>query len=166
MRVISVVVVLGLSLTAAGATGANRADHRQRIACPPSPARVTAQRLPVVLAAAEKVLARQTTTVQGVTYRLTPRWAPIDFLASISIVGNGSPIDRMAPGLLALHNLAASECGFKVAELSWAVRYSFPTVIAGQAGYAFFTKTPSGWRFWGNWCGAGESPGWRKANCD
>jgi hypothetical protein len=26
-------------------------------------------------------------------------------------------------------------------------------------------KTRSGWRFWGKWCGAGQSKAWRRQYC-
>lgn len=163
MRAIFLVLTLGLFLALAASTAAK--ERSQRVSCPPTPSQVTFQPVGVVLAAAQKLLAQQTTQVQGRTYRLTPKWAPIDFLANLATVGNGSPLDRMAPGLLAVHKLAVSECGFRVAQSTWAVRYHPPTLIAGLSVYAFFTKTPSGWQFWGNWCGAGQTRAWRKTNC-
>lgn len=111
-----------------------------------------------VLHAAQRVLARQTIDSQGTTYRLTPRNAPIDYLQQLGT-------DRTLPGA-AIHRVAAKLCGEQVAQASWAVHYELPVaVIAGSAGFPFFVKTRSGWRFWGYWCGAGRSAAWGRQNC-
>jgi hypothetical protein len=39
------------------------------------------------------------------------------------------------------------------------------SVIANTGVYPFFVKTKRGWRFWGDWCAAGQSPAWRRKNC-
>jgi hypothetical protein len=117
------------------------------------------------LRAAEKLLARTRVSVQGTTYYLTPRHAPIDFITPLSLFGS-RVVDEQVAGKIALHRAAARLCGEATAQASWAIRYFPVTLIAGLAGHPFLVKTRTGWRFWGNgWCGAGHSRAWRTRHC-
>ena len=119
-----------------------------------------------VIGAAQRVLARQTVTPMGRVYHLTPRNAPIVFVAQLEIDG-GRYGGRRVPGLLPLNGRATGLCGKDIADASWAIHYEIPVApMASSADvYTFFVKTRSGWRFWGDWCGAGKPRRWRSANC-
>ena len=137
-----------------------------RLHCPENVLLTTSATAPVaaVVRAAQRQLAKRTIDSQGTRYQLTPRNAPIVFIAQIG--ASRSQEDRRTPGLLALHQRAASACGEQTAQASWAVHYDIPVAtIAGLGGFTFFVATRAGWRFWGNWCGVGNSPRWREANC-
>jgi integrase len=118
-----------------------------------------------VLRSAQRLLAQQTFSVQGTTYHLTPRHAPIDFIMPLYLLR--SPVsDEQVPGRATIHRAAARLCGERTAQASWAIRYELPiSIIVGSAGYPFFVKTRTGWRFWGYWCGAGHSRAWRTEHC-
>jgi len=145
-----------------------RADYvkRERASCPQGVLARESVLAPIseVVRAAQRLLARQTIHRQGTDYRLTPRYAPIDYVARISIVGTGTH-DQMVPGLLTLHRAGVVACGEGVAQASWAIHYDITVAMAGFGGWRFFVKTTTGWRFWGNWCGASKSRQWRKTNC-
>ena len=117
-----------------------------------------------VLLAAQALLARQQYGSQGTTYRLTPRNAPIDELFRTATLGG--PEDATQPGLIRLHRAAERQCGERIAQASWAIHYSIPvSVIANAGAWTFIVKTRRGWRFWGNWCGAGKPRRWRTYYC-
>ena len=118
-----------------------------------------------VLTAAQRLLAQQTIGAMGRTYHLTPRNAPIVFIAQIGL--GVTSFDRRVPGLIPLNGRAAGLCGRKAAGASWAIHYEIPVapMITSADVYAFFVKTRRGWRFWGSWCGAGKPARWRRANC-
>jgi hypothetical protein len=121
-----------------------------------------------VLAAAQRVLARDTINSQGRIYRLTPKWAPIDFIAQVNAVDKRVNVhyNRLVAGSLAIERAGAAECGALKTNASWAIHYDMPaSTIAGTGVYAFFVKTRGGWRFWGQWCGASQSAAWRNKNC-
>jgi hypothetical protein len=117
-----------------------------------------------VLQAAQNLLARQAINSQGTIYRLTPRNAPIDYVARVAT--SGTVFDQTIPGLLGLHRAAAAACGAATAQASWAIHYNVPvSVIAGSGGFPFLVKTAHGWTFWGSWCGANRSRTWRTSRC-
>src|SRR5439155_11251487 len=140
-----------------------------RVACPQSVDAAASTSTPVVdvLRAAQQRLAKQTFAgALGKTYHLTPTIAPIDFIERVAILGNGAPLDQMIPGQIALHRLAASECGTRTANASWAIHDTIGvSVVAGLGDYSFFVKTVHGWRFWGSWCAATKSSHWRSTYC-
>jgi len=109
-------------------------------------------------------LARQRYASQGTFYRLTPRNAPIDEVFRLAAFH--SLLDETQPGLVVLHRAAARLCGERTAQASWAIHYSIGvSVIANAAVWTFFVKTKRGWRFWGDWCGAGKRRKWRNSHC-
>jgi hypothetical protein len=121
-----------------------------------------------VLRAAQRNLARGTLNSQGTIYRLTPRNAPIDLVEHGLAYENSSMKDfnRATPGALTILRAGMKQCGRRLAEASWVIHYDVPvSVIAGPGVYVFFVKTTSGWRFWGNWCGASQSKAWRRQYC-
>jgi hypothetical protein len=121
-----------------------------------------------VLHAAQRALARETLNSQGTLYHLTPRNAPIDLVEHGLAYDEKSMVlfNRATPGALKILRAAEAQCGRRLAEASWVIHYDIPvSVIAGPGTYVFFVKTRSGWRFWGNWCGAGQSRAWRRQNC-
>jgi hypothetical protein len=162
----SLIILAALVAVAAGfavARGSATAHSR----CPQDVLPNASATAPVgrVLQAAQRQLANQVIHVQGRRYHLTPRNAPINFIAQIAIA-NSPAYDERIPGLLALHRFAARACGEQTAQASWAIHYDLPVgIIAGGGAYTFFVQTRSGWRFWGSWCGVLKSPKWRRANC-
>jgi hypothetical protein len=117
-----------------------------------------------VLVAAQEFLARQRYASQGTTYRLTPQNAPIDEV--FRVASYRSPLDTTQPGLVRMHRAAARQCGERIAQASWAIHYWIPvSVIANTGAWTFIVKTKTGWRFWGNWCGAGKPRSWRAHYC-
>jgi hypothetical protein len=117
-----------------------------------------------VVGAVQRELARQTIDTQGTTYHLTPKNAPIEYVAQVGQVS--SPQDQQVPGLVPLFRAAAAACGTSAAIASWAVHYNITVaVVANEGGYAFVTKTRRGWRTWGDWCGTGKSTAWRIKYC-
>src|ERR1700751_6155122 len=62
----------------------------------------TFARVSDVLASAQRVLARSVITSQGRMYRLTPKWAPIAFVARVSAVESRQNVgyNRLVPGSL------------------------------------------------------------------
>jgi hypothetical protein len=120
------------------------------------------------LRAAQRSLARRTLMAQGVTYHLTPRNAPIVLIAhALAWEGRGNVIfNRFVPGALTILRAGEAQCGRRVAEASWTIHYGLPVASVANTGvYRFFVKTRRGWRFWGDWCGAGQAPTWRRKNC-
>jgi hypothetical protein len=116
----------------------------------------------VVLRAAQQQLARRSINSQGTVFHLTPRNAPIDFIERVSAVGTG--VGQTLPA--DVYRVAVANCGKTFAEASWAIHYDIPvSVIAGPGAYEFVVKTRVGWRLWGDWCGVGKPPGYRKSNC-
>jgi hypothetical protein len=161
---------LGIAVLALGVAAEARTRPSSGTATRPScPENVLAAasgfaRVDDVVRAAQQRLARQTINSLGTIYHLTPRNAPINFVAYLGDVA--LPDDQRVPGLLALYRAAAAACGERTASASWAIRWEIPrSVVAGTGGYAFFVKTRNGWRFWGNWCGAGRSASWRLLHC-
>ena len=117
-----------------------------------------------VLLAAQRLLARQRYGSQGKIYRLTPRNAPIDEVFRAAVLRG--PLDETQPGLVMIHRAAARQCGEPTAQASWAIHYWIPvSVIANAGGWTFIVKTKAGWRFWGDWCGAGKPRKWRNTYC-
>jgi hypothetical protein len=117
-----------------------------------------------VLLAAQRLLARQRYGSQGTVYRLTPRNAPIDEVLRLAVLHG--PLDETQPGLVRIHRAAARQCGELAAQASWAIHYGIPvSVIASAGGWTFIVKTKAGWRFWGNWCGAGKHRRWQNTYC-
>jgi hypothetical protein len=46
------------------------------------------------------------------------------------------------------------------------VHYWIPVSVIANAGvWTFLVKTRTGWRFWGDWCGAGKPRRWRNYYC-
>jgi hypothetical protein len=120
----------------------------------------------VVTHAAQQLLARQTIESQGTLYHLTPQNAPIDVVEALSLAVDRPPSSVTVPGVLAIHRVAVAACAERTAAASWAIHYPIPVaIIAKAAGWRFLVKTESGWRFWGNWCGAGRSRERRKSYC-
>jgi hypothetical protein len=119
-----------------------------------------------VLDSAQRQLAHQTVTAMGRVYHLTPRNAPIVFIAQLEI-GGGTSWSRRVPGLVPLNARATALCGKKIAAASWAIHYEIPVapMVSTADVYTYFVKTRHGWRFWGDWCGAAKPPRWRAANC-
>lgn len=139
---------------------------RRQTTCPTNVLEIESAAAPIaeVLTAAERLLAAQTSNSQGHVYRLTPRFAPIKHVQRLYLTM--SKMDMRAPGHLRIHSLAAALCGEATANASWAIQYDLIlSVIAGSQRYPFLVKTASGWRFWGEWCGAGRPAAWRAANC-
>jgi hypothetical protein len=137
-----------------------------RGACPRAVLYVASTVAPVkqVLLAAQRLLARQRYSSQGTVYRLTPRNAPIDEVFRTALIG--TPLDETQPGLIAIHRAGARLCGERTAQASWAIHYWIPvSVIVGTGAWTYIVKTRTGWRFWGNWCGAGKPRNWRNAYC-
>ena len=119
-----------------------------------------------VLQGAQGLLARKTINSQGTVYHLTPRNAPIDLIERLATSGKADPVNQRIPGLALIRRAAVSACGEEIAQASWAIHYDLPvSVIAGQGGSAFLVKTRTGWRLWGNWCGAGNTRQWRNTYC-
>jgi hypothetical protein len=119
-----------------------------------------------VLRAAERILARQTLNTQGHLYHLTPRNAPIKVVEQLGIFDPHAPGRDVVPGLAAIYRAAVLTCGPQTAGASWAVYYPIAvSVIASAGGYSFLTKTRTGWRFWGFWCGAQKPVRWRNTYC-
>jgi hypothetical protein len=121
-----------------------------------------------VLGAAQRLLARETLNSQGTIYHLTPKNAPIDLVEhGLAYEGESNVIlNRAAPGALKILRVGEAQCGLRTAQASWAIHYQIPvSVIAGPGAFPFFVKTRRGWRFWGNWCGAGRSKTWRRQYC-
>jgi hypothetical protein len=165
-------LALLLVIVAHGAVAASSADSRStgqaRALCPKGVLADESRRAPVsvVLRAAQRQLAHRRFESQGQSYDLTPNHAPIDFIERVVTLGNGAPLDETVPGLLSVHRVAASTCGERTAQASWAIHYPITVaIIAGLGGYNFFVKTRDGWRFWGDWCGATKSAQWRKKYC-
>jgi hypothetical protein len=103
-----------------------------------------------VLDEAQRQLSRRTVDSQGTIYHLTPKNAPITYLA------------QLQPDLHAIYRAGVAQCGRATADASWAIHYDVPvasTVFAG--GWLFFVDTERGWRFWGEWCTAARA----KRNC-
>ena len=148
-------------LSVPAALASAKATERQ--ACPKGVLWRSAPTLPTVLTAAHQLLARRTVEVQGRSYRLTPKWAPIVLAESLN--GGGSSTYRQTPGLQTLYRVAANACGARTADVTWAINYDFPTVIATESAHVFFTHTRHGWVFWGDWCGADQSSSWRHKHC-
>jgi hypothetical protein len=122
----------------------------------------------VVLRAARRLLEPNVINSQGRLYRLTPRNAPIDLVARVTAVDSyvDMRFNRLIPGSLVIERAGASECGARTATASWAIHYGMPeSVIANTGVYTFLVKTKRGWRFWGDWCAAGQSRAWRRKNC-
>ena len=117
-----------------------------------------------VLLAAQRLLARQRYGSQGKIYRLTPRNAPIDEVFRAAVLRG--PLDETQPGLVMIHRAAARQCGEPTAQASWAIHYWIPvSVIVNAGAWTFIVKTKAGWRFWGDWCGAGKPRKWRNTYC-
>jgi hypothetical protein len=163
-------IVLAALAAGCGATRVNREVAPSAADCPDGVLFQASANAPGgdVLRSAQRVLSRRTIHSQGTIYRLTPKWAPIDFVARVSAVESRRNVgyNRLIPGSLAIERAGSAQCGAHKAVASWAVHYGMPaSVIANTGVYAFFVKTRSGWRFWGQWCGAGESAAWRRKNC-
>ena len=117
-----------------------------------------------VLLAAQRLLARHRYPSQGRVYRLTPQNAPIDEVLRTARIG--TPLDETQPGLVAIHRAGGRLCGERTAQASWAIHYWIPvSVIVGTGAWTYIVRTRTGWRFWGNWCGAGKPRSWRNAYC-
>jgi hypothetical protein len=154
-------LALGSLLCVSAAFASGRTT--ERTACPTEVLWRSVPNLPTVLTAAHQLLAKQTLEVQGRSYRLTPKYARIVLVESLD--GGESPVYRQTPGLQTLYRLAEKACGARTAQVTWAINYTFPTVIAGESAHVFFTRTRHGWVFWGDWCGAGQSSSWRHKYC-
>lgn len=155
------------SRTRTGAASSPVTVSAQHVSCPKDILGDESRFAPIaeVLRAAQRLLAQETINSQGTIYHLTPRHAPIDYIQQLDVYG--APVDDQVPGRVALYRAAASACGEATAHASWAIRYTVPvSLIAGTAGYPFFVKTRTGWRFWGGgWCGVGHSREWRARYC-
>jgi hypothetical protein len=135
-----------------------------RSSCPSSVVKTNAL-VADVLRAAQRKLTTQAWNTQGTVYHLTPQNAPIDFIAQLYTTG----IPALDQGVVALHRAAASACGERTAQASWAIHYWVGVGISarpepGNNVYTFFVDTRNGWRFWGSWCDVGKSTRWLRAN--
>ena len=172
VRYLLLVLVVAVLASACGQTTNRGAEPERagsiatRTACPSQVLYRASALAPIrtVLNAAERQLSRQRTQTQGTWYRLTPRNAPIVHVEQLAV--GQMALDESTPGLLRVHRVAAKQCGERLAQASWAIHYDTPVAaIAGPGAFRFFVKTRRGWRFWGTWCGAGHSKGWRLRYC-
>lgn len=94
-----------------------------------------------VIAAARRLLARGSITVQGKTTRLTAKNSPL--LSVVTLAPTGTPF----PGTPSLRATATRRCGRNIAVASWAVMLTVPDITpSGSTRFAFLVKTKSGWR--------------------
>lgn len=159
------VIVIGVATIASAIAAHTRTSApATRSSCPHE---VVETNLPVAdaLRAAQRKLAGLTINTQGTVYHLTPQNTPINFIAQLYTTGT-RVLDQRTPGLLTLHRAAASACGERTAQASWAIHFQVgPAITASNDIYTFLVDTRDGWRFWGDWCGVSESAQWRRANC-